>query len=227
MTRAIITGPKNIQETIIKELYNLKILHIVEHTKNELADIGKPLDYASRLSEILVKVRALISALDINVKKFNEVKFFDKTKIDSTTKKLSEEININLDELRKIEGQILKNESVKQELEILKNINVPLEAFTTYKSLSYFMGYIKENNVPTLRNELKKATEKFILFNSTFKNKNFIVLFIDATIKEQANIILNKAGFSHINFVNISNLRGSASDNLKKIEWDSIKLQKK
>ena len=103
MSSVIITGLKNLQETIIRELHNLKILHLIEHSKNELADIGRPLESANRLSEILVKIRALIAAL--NIKK-QEIKFELKKsflEIESTTKKLTEELNINLEELKKKE----------------------------------------------------------------------------------------------------------------------------
>ncbi|MEK6828104.1 MAG: hypothetical protein AABX78_02025, partial [Nanoarchaeota archaeon] len=96
MNSVIITGPNNIQETVIKELHNLKILHIVEHSKNELADIGKPLESAAKLSEILVRVRALMAALSV---KKEENKFEIKKgllEIESTTKKLSQEVSINL-----------------------------------------------------------------------------------------------------------------------------------
>jgi len=71
MSSIIITGPKAIQEAIIRELHELKVLHIVEHSKNELADIGKPLGSAANLSEALVKVRALIAALGIKKGKLN------------------------------------------------------------------------------------------------------------------------------------------------------------
>ena len=83
------------QETVINELHNLKILHIVEHSKNENADIGKPLESASKLSEILVKIRALIATLSI---KKEEATFNIKRgllEIDSTTKKLNQEVSIN------------------------------------------------------------------------------------------------------------------------------------
>ena len=228
MHSVIITGPNNIQETVIKEIHNLKILHIVEHSKNELADIGRPLENAGRLSETLVKIRALIAALSI---KKEEVKFELKKsllEIESATKKLNQEASINLDELRKVEEQITKTQTAKQELEILKDIDVPLESFTSYKTLAYFTGYIKDKtSISYLKEELLEITEKFMLFDSISKKKPFIAIFIDAKNKEQANSILQKIGFSPINFSNIGNLKGNASGNLKKLEEEAKKLQQK
>jgi len=220
MSSVIITGPKNVQEKVIKELHNLKILHIVEHSKNDLADIGDPLESASKLSELLVKVRALIAAL--NIKK-EENKFELKKgllKVESTIKKLGEEANTNLDKLKKLEGLISRNEAVKQELEILKNIDIPLESFTSYTSLTYFTGYIKGDALD-LKEELSKVTKKFMLFGSISKKRSFVVLFIDAQDKEQASSILQKKGFFPVNFVNITNFKGIALSNLKKLEEEN------
>ena len=225
MSSVIITGPNNIQENVVKELHSLKILHIVEHSKNELADIGKPFESASMLSEILVKVRALMTAL--NVKK-EENKFEVKkgiADIEANIKKLSQEVNLNLDELKKIEEQINRNEAARQELEILKNINLPLESFAPYKSLAYFTGYIKDKVF--LKEELSKITNNFMLFYSIVKKKHFIVLFIDAKNKEQTSNILGRHNFSPINFVNISNFKGNASSNLKRLEEETTEFHQK
>ncbi|MBS3114311.1 V-type ATP synthase subunit I [Candidatus Woesearchaeota archaeon] len=225
MNSVIITGSNNIQETVIKELHNLKILHIVEHSKNELADIGKPLESAAKLSEILVKVRALMAALGIK-KEDNRFEIKKGSlEIESTTKKITQEVSINLDEFKKIEEQSTKNQAAKQELEILKSIDMPLESFTPYKTLAYFTGYI--NDINLLKEELAEITERFMFFDSIAKKSPFIVLFIDAKNKEQASNILNKHKFSPVNFANIGNLKGNASGNLKKLEEYTKKLQQK
>jgi|TARA_B100000315_G_scaffold86340_3_gene79150 V/A-type H+-transporting ATPase subunit I len=226
MSRIIITGSKNLQEKIIKELHKLKILHIVEHSKTDLADIGNPLESANKLSEIIVKVRSLMTALGI---KKEENKFKLKKgllEISQTTKKLNDKVSKNLEELKKIEELISKNQAVMQELEILKNINVPLEAFTPYKSLTYFTGYVKnKNSIVYLKEELSKITNKLKLFESVVEKKTIISLFIDIKSKEDAQVILREVGFSPVNFANISNFKGTASENLIKIENEYKKLE--
>ncbi len=228
MTNVIITGPKSMQEKVIEELHKLKILHIVDHTKNEFSDIGKPLESANRLSEILVRVRALIAAL--NIKK-EENKFQLKkslAEIESTTNKLNQEINSHLEELKKLEEIISKNEAVKQELEILKDINIPLETFSPYKSLAYFTGYVKdEAKALSIKDALSQITKNFMLLYSIVKKGCIIVLFIDVKNKENALDILLKTGFALVNFSYIENLKGNAPINLKKIEDEREKLEKK
>ena len=226
MNSVLITGPKKLQEKVIKELHKLKILHIVEHSKNELADIGSPLETANKLSEIIVKVRALMTAL--NVKK-EDVKFEVKRgifEIESTTKKLNEEVSLLLEQLKRTEDIISKAEATKQELNILKDIDVPLEAFTSYNSLTYFTGYLdKENNLNNLKEELSKTTHKFLLFNSIVNKRSFIVLFIDIKEKEYTSNILRKMSFSSVNFTNIGDLKGNAKINLKRVEGKRVRIE--
>ncbi len=230
MCSVIVTGPKNVQESVIKELHNLQVLHIVDHSKNDLADIGTPLESANKLSEILVKVRALISALNIKTED-NEFELKKGlTNIGSNLKRLNDEVNIYQDELKKIQQIHAKNDSLIQELNLLKEIDVPLECFTAYKSLSYVKGYVKtEENA--LRGQLSKITDRFMLFYKIEKKGPFIVLFVDVKYKEQVNNLLQRSDFSPVNFANLndhlSDLKGSASSNLRKLEEANNNLKKK
>src|SRR6266487_499272 len=66
MTRALIVGPRDELEPTIERLYDLKLIHIVDHTEGEEGlEIGRPLPRASEASEILVKLRSLTSVLQI------------------------------------------------------------------------------------------------------------------------------------------------------------------
>ncbi|MBI2647020.1 V-type ATP synthase subunit I, partial [Candidatus Woesearchaeota archaeon] len=192
----------------------------------DTADIGTPLESASKFSEILVKVRALMSAL--NIKK-EEAKFELKKgllEIEPTVNKLSKEVTLTLEELKKIEEVLSRNRALMQELEILNGINLPLENLTSYKSLEYFTGYIK-TSFDVLRDELSRTIKDFMLFSSESKKRNFIILFVDAKLKEKAIQALQKSGFMQFNFTNIANLKGTASENLKKAQEESSKIQVK
>jgi len=226
MDSVLIAGPNNFQENVIKELHKLKILHIVDHSKSEQADIGKPLEKANKLSELIVKIRALITALNIQRIPYKFELKRGLPEIESTTKRLNEEASSLLEQLKRTGDLISKIEATKQELEILKSINVPLEALTSYKSLAYFTGYLeKENNIKKLKEDLSKTTQKFMLMGSVVNKRNFIVLFVDVNVKEYASNTLQKMNFSPINFANISNLKGNPEINLERIEKQKEKIE--
>ena len=66
MTRALIVGPRDNLEATVENLYNLKLVHIVDHREGEEGlEIGRPLPTASEASEILVKLRSIASALQL------------------------------------------------------------------------------------------------------------------------------------------------------------------
>src|SRR3989338_1742753 len=227
MSGVLIAGPKNVQEDIIKELHDLKVLHIVDYSKNEHADIGTPLESASKLSESLVKVRSLISSL--NVKKEN-AKFEIRKgmlEIDSNIKKITEQLSSNTEEIKKIDSAISKNEALRQELGILRDFNINLENLSNYKSIVYFTGFVKaKNSAHSIQEQLSKSTKNFMLLDSFVSNKNFVVLFVDVKNKDIANSILQKHGFSQVIFASIEGLKGTASSNLEKIENETKNLQR-
>src|SRR3989344_4414594 len=225
MSSVIIAGPKSVQEPVIKELHGLKVLHIVEHSKSDLADIGIPLENAPRLSEILVRVRALASALNIKDKggKFELSK--DLLEIESSVRKINDELNAGLGELKKIELQVAKIEPVKRELELIKDINIPLEYFGPYRSISYFSGHLK-SEPSQLREAVSKITKSFLLLEAGGKGKNFIVLFVDGRKADSIAQILKKMSFSHADLANARGMKGTAAENLKRIVEESSKLQR-
>ena len=171
MSSALIAGPNEFLENTIKELHKLKVLHIVEHSKNELADIGKPLESANKLSEILVKVRALISALGTKKDDYESISLYD---IEKNTNILNEQVRSLAENLRKTEETISKNKAIKGELEIVDKTNIPLDAFTTYKSLGYFTGAVRNRKtLDSIRKELSTTTDKFTIFDD--KNEKNIL----------------------------------------------------
>ncbi len=232
MSSIIITGPAGVQEKVVNELHNLKVLHIVDHSKSDLADIGKPLDSANKLSELLVRVRALATSLNISLKEeigISELKK-DLLEINSAVNKLNVLVNFNLEELKKIDELISKNlkDASTQELEILKGISIPLESLSPYKSLACIAGYLKDNaKVEEVKSKLPKITNNFILLDGLAGKKSLIVLFVEAKAKEQAEKLLQENSFLPVKFSNIGNYKGTASSNLKKIEEEVLKLEKK
>lgn len=225
MDRVIITGPKDLQEKIIKSLHEMGILHIVEHSKNELADIGQPLESSNRLSEIIVKVRSLITTLNIKKRghRFKLKRGF--LEISQTTKKLNEELNSHLEKLRRVDEQTSKNKTLIQELEILKSLKLPLQIFTSYKSLAYFTGYLKDRyDLNYLNDKLSGITKNFMLFSKALKKQVLVALFIDIKNKDNASGTLQKIGFAPVSISNVIGLKGDVKSSLEKLERQNEKL---
>src|SRR3972149_4564280 len=66
MSRALIVGPRDGLESAVNALYDLKLLHIVDHHPGEDdLEIGKPLARAGEASEVLVKLRSVANVLQV------------------------------------------------------------------------------------------------------------------------------------------------------------------
>src|SRR3989338_10841071 len=128
MSKILVTGPKRVQENVIKELHQLKILHIIEHSKNELADIGQPVESAGKLSEIMVKIRASINSMGLKKSEAN-YPVIDVPGIEKKANEITEAVSRNNRELSGIEELRSKNLKVLNELKLLAGISLPLEAF--------------------------------------------------------------------------------------------------
>src|SRR3989338_603981 len=122
MSRILVSGPSKAQDAVVRELHKLKVLHIISHSRNDLADIGQPMENAGRLSELMVKARALIAAL--NIKKSEAELSFNAplAEISIKIKELAEEINKNNEELKRVDEFKAKNEYMLGELKNIENI---------------------------------------------------------------------------------------------------------
>lgn len=205
MERIIVTGPKGVQESVIKELHSLKVLHIVEYSKDDMADIGKPLENSSRLSEIVVKIRAIISSLGIkndgNVSEFKG----NLLDIERSVKRLADEVNKGSEELRRVDELIARNAAILSELKMLNGIDVPIGAFMQYKTIQVITGFVDdEQDVFFLSNSLSAKSDNFLLRQNNLGKKVFIALFIDKNQQDDAQEILQKVGFSPATLASIN-----------------------
>lgn len=228
MSKFFISGPKNIQETIIKELHQLNVMHIAEHSKNELADIGQPLEISTKLSELIVRIRGLIAAISIN-RQDEHFEFKGSTlEIDRTSKKLAEEINKSNEELKKIEELRARNASMLNELSLLKGINVPIGALKPYMSLEVITGFTSINP-EELHNSLESITKNFMLFSNESSKGSFIVLFIDKEKKDDAYSSLQKAKFLQVSLASVNSngldKKKTAAECIRGMEMQAHRLQ--
>ncbi len=224
MTKMRIVAPKTFMESIIRELHRLKAIHIVEHVKTEV-DTGEPLPTAEKLSELLVITRSVGAHLKIDFSGDSAGRAYlsrNIAEIERSTMLLQKEVNGRLERQKTLDERKKAIQQTEAELEILRKINLPLEAYGGYKSLSCIMGRIKNSGL--LRKNLHKITEKFQLHSS--EDKTCFALFIESGKKAEAYELLNSQGFSEITTASASGLKGSAESNLKKISEEMLLLEK-
>jgi len=218
MLKLTIVGHKDLMKDVVEELHRLKVLDIVDHTKDNI-DIGEPFKSADRLAEILLKIRSLIAQLDIDqdVKSHSDVQNYDLDKIQDKSTKLLKEVTDIQEKIKNNETSISKNEALVNELKIIKNLDTPLENFSKeIKSIVNFVGKI--NDIKRLKSDLKSITNKFELDSFSDKDQDIIALFVESSKENEVKNILNVNGYQSINVQNFTDLKGTSKQNLDFIE---------
>ncbi|MFH1181737.1 MAG: V-type ATP synthase subunit I [Candidatus Woesearchaeota archaeon] len=230
MMRLTFVGPKSVLERTVKELYSLKVMHIIEHTKGEV-DIGSPLQRADELSGLLVTVRALISSLGFKenenlsngfcaggVKNFRELAKTIKNADDGIKARASEisSISENLRELE-VEAGLLRQ---------LSGIPIPLESYNLYKSLACFVGTVAD--VKGMRNKISSITDRSGLYISPVPSERKVIsLFIDKAYSQNALAILTQFNFSELDLSPIKGLVGLPAVQLHSVQEREASARKK
>jgi len=216
MGQVVITAPKIYLETTIKELYNLNVVHIIHHTKKDL-DIGNPLANASKLSETLISVRAMISNLGLqgDVKLSNGFKAMgvkNFAHLSKEVKNLQDQINLKLDKIKELENELKNIETKNTILQNLKKIGLSLESYTEYSSIKYFVGEVDE--VDLLRKRLSHKTDEFELHTHANNKRSLAALFIVRNMAEDASELLTRHNFSELDMSLIKDSKGFPADAL-------------
>jgi len=231
MTKVVIAAQKSCMKRVISELHQLKCMHIKEHKNSELLKIGSPFDEASHISETIVRVRSLKSALgikrnDSSKQEVSENKASMETDVISEKSlSIQQDINSKLDEIKSMELKIEKNNSIIDELKQFAGLGIPLESFSEYKSLAYFAGTAKD--IENLELKLKNITKKVAVYRQENNLGNSIAVFIDIKMRDKALEILSLHKFSPANMAGIDKLEGTADENISRLLEENSLIEKK
>ena len=226
MTSVLISGPNSVLDRVVSELHEMKLVHIVNHSRDENADIGKPLIDADMLSESLVRVRSLISSLNIKNKGFrnkNGIKFKD---IDIRSRKVADELNECSNGQKIIEDQVSRNIQAVSELVLLKDFDIQIQALSDYRSIKWHSGFFKDDaKLSNLKESISKITGKSMVLESSSGGKIFAIIFVDSKSNAKVAELLKNSGFSAFVFSGLEGLKGTAKSNLSKFEEEASRLK--
>jgi V/A-type H+-transporting ATPase subunit I len=191
MFKLTIFGPKTFMKQIIEKMYDLDVVHIEGFSRKsdeEVFDLGEPFETNEKYAETLVKIRALIT--NLNLKK-SDVKQSGQTfsQIEIKTDALAEQVNALLNK----KEYLLNVKRVYDK----KAVEKSLTALTLEENdhLNHYIGFI--NTKPELLTEdLNKISKNFELITGNYEGLNIIALFTEA--KENVAELLENYDFSPV-----------------------------
>jgi V/A-type H+/Na+-transporting ATPase subunit I len=200
MTKISLVYPKTYAEKVISTLYDLHVYHLIDHKKTKEMDIGSPLAHSEELAEVLVKLRAILSALNITPTGGYSVKDLTKKDYESISKKvhaLHEEIVEHTETVKKTQEEVVKLKEKQHLLKLLQSLKVDTASFTS-GVLDVIIGHV--DNPDELRKSIAQHTSNFELIKTKSENKYLTALFIEKTAHAAVTDALNTSGFHELNF---------------------------
>ena len=235
MKKLVIVAPKSYQSKIISKLYEMQALHIIEHSKSDRLDIGKPLHDSPILAEALVKVRSVIS----NLAKFKHEKKYEKNnasakkddsknmptkQIVSSISELYDDITSTLNLSKEIELELRSKTSMLAKANLLNKMKLDPASIKGLESIAYFIGQVEKPH--DLEKEIKSITGRSYFKTIVTEGKSAMAIFIDR--RERQNILpaLEKHRFQNTDFTEIEKIGAKEADTAY-LEKDIAKLETK
>lgn len=223
MSKITVACTQSMLPKVVREMHSLKAIHITEHTRDEFADIGKPFENAAELADLLVKAKSLIANLSVQESR-PRITFKNYADVKSSLHSLYGKISDLVDKLRSAEEELARITAFKERLNVFAALDIPLEAFSSYISLSYFVFFVK--NIEPLREKIVNITDKFEIHVSKADKQLLVALFVD---KEKENEVRNLLDAQDIALADTSvliGMEGTVQQNIKKAEESALKLEK-
>jgi len=190
MARALIVGPRDALEPVVTTLYDLKLLHIVDHAAGqEDLEIGKPLPAATEASEILVKLRSIANVLQVEEPKGSVP--LEPLAADLRQKILALELNISEEDTNRKKVQSL-----------LQDLGHKIEGLTPFAQLPLtFEDYRGYENVEVLAGKAPREITGMDTVTpdvEVFSVPGFLVAFVPKTKATAMRDFLGQQGFTSV-----------------------------
>jgi V/A-type H+-transporting ATPase subunit I len=193
MSRALIVGPRDALARSVDALYELKLLHIVDHPQGEEdLEIGKPLPAATEASEVLVKLRSIASILQVQEPRPTLAETVPETPAEDMKEKiLALELNISEEDSskKKIQGLLADLNRRVEAITPFAQLPLFLDDYRGYDSLEVFVG-----KAPREITGLETVTPEF----ESFEVPGFLVVFVAKEHADRMRDFLAQNGFTSV-----------------------------
>jgi len=213
MTKVVICGLNDDLSKVSNVLSKTRLVHVENYGGEDEGFLtGATLDYGSRVSEVLVRVRSLIKILDVDAGSPADVKNADSVesevfeKLDDLEKNILEIYNNNRSSI-----QELKDGTNRLELmEKFESFDINLEYFSGFKSMNVLTGILSSN------------TEFSVVNGEVIRDDDMIAVFVPVGDSEEVEQRLIKSGFKS---VDPPSGEGSISKGISTLESDLQNLE--
>ncbi len=231
MTLVTIAGTKKQMPKVVGTLHDMNLFHIEDGafgaSEEGGFDIAAPMAGAPEVSEALVKTRSVMSHLGIktNAPASGKKKTDSLEGLQKNIASLEEKILAISEKSKKLEDQSSQITSIVSELEPLSGINLDVAAYSEYKSLSVFVGYV--STIKGLKNKLSGCSKNIEIYSSEQCAKPTVAVFCDKSSSDDVHRILAEHDFSEISTKNVCEFHGKPAKLLAALSSKASDINKK
>ncbi len=189
MARVLVVGPKDALARVIETLYDLKLVHLVDHHgEDDTIGIGKPLPQAAEVSEQLVKLRSIANILQVEEAKEAEAA---PAAVDIRQQIATLELNLREDDeaRKRIESLLQDLDRRMAELRPFAALRLPLETYRGYDSLEVLVGRVTDD---------VRGLDTVAPANETVTAEGLVAVFVPKDQADGARTYLGRFGFTPI-----------------------------
>ncbi|MBT3465529.1 hypothetical protein HN451_11150, partial [archaeon] len=198
MVKLSVFGPKSYMKKVIETMYNMNVVHIDDHTKKseeDFFDIGAPFKENEQFADTLVKIRSIISNLNIN-KGIVKKSATSIPVIDKKTQEVYEKVNYLLKK-QEYFSQIKKLYDKTEIQKSLNSLKIDIDDNVDYSNFTHYVGYIDQDS-DLLKEQIEKITKKYIMHSVNYQGLTLVGLFVDKKKKDKIKDLLKESDFSPI-----------------------------
>lgn len=218
MTKITVIGTQSHLKKVIDELYALNVLHIDEHVKDDVLDIGTPLPDSTDLSELLIKLNAVLALLGIKPrhvpidtdKKLELVLAEARARVDEVTQLENEQTEVETD---------LKQEEERSDrLRLLKKLGLEPDDLTSLQHAKVLLGMSKDKEI---RKDLAAIPD--VSYEIVLDKEGFLLgIVMPNEAEEKVTDVLTKYNVSMITFTGMD--RHTSTDEALKLSHMHCKV---
>jgi V/A-type H+-transporting ATPase subunit I len=229
MRRVLFVTSRKDAPVLIRTLFDLRAVHIIEHVKGEEGlDLGRPLPEASEASSQLVRIRSVLRHIGAEGRPPSVT--FRVKDIQAGLRRLDaieSDVEKTIEAIAALEAERNEKNAEIAQLEPLVPLEIPVELLRDYESLRVFVGSTESD--PT--GPVQAATEGN---NETFRAGTVTAVFVPAGLAEKASDALQGVGFREFEIPpavglpseRLSILRGEVQSVSSRLDAARSKLEK-
>ena len=182
----------------VEALYDMRLLHVRDHVEGrDGLELGRPLEGASRTSETLIRLRAMIATLELRAEGMDRPLPVGTVMRDLEAKfdRLEEQIETLGENRTRLANEARNIEQRLAALEPYISLGLDLSAYNPYESVEVIVG--------TVLGDVSKALDRTSLRYELFRPKDpskscLFALFVDVDQADEARALLGEMNFSPV-----------------------------